>query len=164
MAKINGFSLALLDIIKVSRNYDSVSLDPSCLPAIHHSKKRCNRFRIPVNRPTELIPVLVSFLIKPFRFRTVKNLNRNLIISHAIGYGDDFSEEIVRAAMLIRANSLAKGFSGVRVEIIQTLLDMLNKKVTPVVKNKGSLGSSGDLCMLSQLALVFTRDDRDGGK
>ncbi|HEX2978793.1 MAG TPA: aromatic amino acid lyase [Anaerolineaceae bacterium] len=63
--------------------------------------------------------------------------------------------------MLIRANTLAKGFSGVRVELVQTLLDMLDRGVTPSVPALGSLGSSGDLGPLSHLALVFTTDERD---
>jgi len=63
--------------------------------------------------------------------------------------------------MLVRANTLAKGFSGVRVEIVQTLLDMLNHGVTPIIPAQGSLGSSGDLCPLSHMALVFTTDELD---
>ncbi|MGV8024946.1 MAG: histidine ammonia-lyase [Anaerolineaceae bacterium] len=88
-------------------------------------------------------------------------LNRNLILSHAVGAGTDFDESVVRAAMLIRANSLAKGFSGVRLTLIQTLLDMLNKGVIPQVRSQGSMGSSGDLCQLAQMALVVTKDEKD---
>ena len=88
-------------------------------------------------------------------------LSRNLILSHAVGTGPAFSEPVVRAAMLVRANTLTKGYSGVRLEIVQTILDLLNRNVTPVVPEQGSLGSSGDLCPLSHLALVFTTDDAD---
>jgi histidine ammonia-lyase len=89
-------------------------------------------------------------------------LSRNLILSHAVGTGTALPKEVVRAAMLVRANTLTKGFSGVRVEIVQTLLDMLNLGISlPVVPSQGSLGSSGDLCPLSHLALVFTTDERD---
>ena len=87
-----------------------------------------------------------------------KRLNRNLIISHAVGTGDPLPGEVVRAAMLIRANTLAKGFSGVNPEVINTLIDMLNSGITPLVSSKGSLGSSGDLCMLAQMALVLSAD------
>ncbi len=94
-----------------------------------------------------------------------EKLNRNLIISHAVGTGDRLPLEIVRAAMLIRANALTKGYSGVRFEIVQTLLDMLNREVTPIIYSKGSLGSSGDLCMLAQLALVLSKwgDEKEEG-
>jgi len=92
-----------------------------------------------------------------------EQLSRNLILSHAVGVGDPLPKDVVRAAMLIRANTLAIGHSGVRPEIIDTLIAMLNRGVTPVVPEKGSLGASGDLAPLAHLALVFTTDaaDRD---
>jgi histidine ammonia-lyase len=88
-------------------------------------------------------------------------LSRNLILSHAVGTGPAMPREVVRAAMLVRANTLAKGYSGVRVELIETLLAMLERGVTPIVPSQGSLGSSGDLGPLSHLALVFTTDEND---
>ncbi len=88
-------------------------------------------------------------------------LSRNLILSHAVGTGAFFSEEVVRAAMLVRANTLAKGFSGVRLIVVETLIEMLNRGVVPCVPSQGSLGSSGDLGPLSHLAMVFTTDQTD---
>lgn len=82
-------------------------------------------------------------------------LQRNLIVSHACGVGDIFDEEIVRAIMLLRLNSLANGHSGIRLSTFNTLLEMLNKDVYPVVYSKGSLGASGDLCPLSHMVLVL---------
>jgi len=82
-------------------------------------------------------------------------LQRRIIYSHAAGTGDIQPEEAVRAAMLLRANTLAKGYSGVRLQNVQIMIDCLNKGVTPVVFEKGSLGVSGDLSPLSQLAEVF---------
>jgi histidine ammonia-lyase len=90
-----------------------------------------------------------------------ERLSRNLIVSHAVGVGEALPEDVVRAAMLIRANTLALGHSGVRAELIDTLLAMLNKRVTPIVPEKGSLGASGDLAQLSHLALVFATDAQD---
>ncbi len=75
--------------------------------------------------------------------------------------GSPLEHDIVRAAILVRVNTLSKGFSGVSKELILGLIEMLNKKVTPIIPRQGSLGSSGDLCLLSQLALVLTRDDED---
>jgi histidine ammonia-lyase len=83
-------------------------------------------------------------------------LNRNLILSHAVGTGPNLPNEVVRAAMLIRANTLAGGYSGVRPIIVETLLEMLNKKVTPMIPAQGSLGSSGDLAPLSHLAMTLS--------
>ncbi len=88
-------------------------------------------------------------------------LSRNLILSHAVGTGPALDDEIVRAAMLVRANTLSKGYSGIRRELVQTLLEMVNQGVTPVVPSQGSLGSSGDLGPLSHLVLVMTTDAKD---
>lgn len=85
----------------------------------------------------------------------VKELQANLIRSHAAGVGKPLSKEVVRAAMLLRANALAKGYSGVRLEVIETLVEMLNKGVHPIVPSKGSVGASGDLAPLSHIALVL---------
>ncbi|GAB3792913.1 histidine ammonia-lyase [Virgibacillus kimchii] len=80
-------------------------------------------------------------------------LQLNLIHSHACGVGEPFSGEVSRAMLLLRANALAQGFSGVRVEVLQQLLDFLNAGIHPVVPCKGSLGASGDLAPLAHLVL-----------
>lgn len=83
-------------------------------------------------------------------------LSRNLLLSHAIGAGDHLPPDVVRAAMLIRANTLAQGYSGVRREVINTLVEMLNRGVLPAMPAQGSLGASGDLAPLAHLALVLS--------
>jgi histidine ammonia-lyase len=88
-------------------------------------------------------------------------LQRNLLLSHAVGVGEPFAPEVVRAAMLIRANALALGHSGARPDIVELLLAMLNAGVTPIIPSQGSLGSSGDLAPLSHMALVLSRGDAD---
>jgi histidine ammonia-lyase len=93
----------------------------------------------------------------------VETLVSNVIMSHAAGVGDPLDEEVVRASMLIRANTLAKGYSGIRPEVLDTLLAMLNAGVHPVMPAKGSLGASGDLAPLAHLALVLCKD-ADGGE
>ena len=85
----------------------------------------------------------------------IEQLQINLIRSHSVGVGEPFSEEEVRAAMLVRINSLAMGYSGVRLELIRKLLEMLNKGIYPYVPQQGSVGSSGDLAPLSHLMLVL---------
>jgi histidine ammonia-lyase len=82
-------------------------------------------------------------------------LQRNLIRSHAAGVGPHLPEEAVRAVMVVRANTLAKGYSGLRPETLQTLIDMLNRGVHPVIPEQGSLGTSGDLAPLAHMALVL---------
>jgi histidine ammonia-lyase len=83
----------------------------------------------------------------------VQKLQLNLVRSHSAGVGEPLSQEVTRAMMLLRANSLAKGFSGVRPVVIDTLCEMLNRHVHPVIPSQGSVGASGDLAPLSHLAL-----------
>lgn len=85
----------------------------------------------------------------------ITKLQENLLLSHAAGVGEPFSIPEVRAAMFLRANALARGASGVRVEIVERLKDLLNLNVTPWVPQKGSVGASGDLAPLSHIGLVI---------
>ncbi len=85
----------------------------------------------------------------------LEQLQINLVRSHAVGTGPVLDPPIVRAMMLLRANTLAKGFSGVRPEVVSLLLDLLNHNITPVIPSQGSLGASGDLAPLAHLALVL---------
>ncbi|ASV66515.1 histidine ammonia-lyase [Cytobacillus kochii] len=85
----------------------------------------------------------------------VEELQIHLIRSHACGVGEEFSEEVSRAMLLLRANALIKGHSGVRLALINRLLTYLNQRIHPVVPQQGSLGASGDLAPLSHLALTL---------
>ncbi|MGD8505269.1 MAG: histidine ammonia-lyase [Candidatus Bathyarchaeota archaeon] len=87
--------------------------------------------------------------------RDMRELQSNLIRSHSAGVGKPLEKEIVRAMMLLRINTLAKGYSGVRMETLQTLVHMLNKGVHPIIPEKGSVGASGDLAPLSHMTLVM---------
>ena len=85
----------------------------------------------------------------------VRDLQRNIIMSHAVGVGAPLSTPVVRAMMLIRANTLAKGYSGIRADVLHLLIDMLERGVHPIVPSQGSLGASGDLAPLAHIALVM---------
>jgi len=85
----------------------------------------------------------------------IRELQVNLVRSHAAGVGEPLSAAETRAMMLLRANSLAKGYSGVRAVVIDSLCEMLNRGVTPYVPSQGSVGASGDLAPLAHLALVL---------
>jgi len=89
-----------------------------------------------------------------------EELQLRLLRSHACGVGDPYPDEIVRAAMLLRANALAKGNSGARVETVELLLECLNRGVLPVVPSRGSVGASGDLAPLAHLALPLVGEGR----
>jgi histidine ammonia-lyase len=85
--------------------------------------------------------------------RAAERLQRNLIITHAVCVGEPLSIAVVRAMMLIRVNTLLRGHSGIRLEVIERLVELLNEGVTPVIPSKGSVGASGDLAPLSHMAL-----------
>lgn len=102
----------------------------------------------------------------------VEQLQQNIILSHSVGVGDPFDTPTTRAIMLIRANTLARGHSGIRLATLQLLIDMINTGVHPLIPQKGSLGASGDLAPLAHMALVligrgtaeFNGETRDGGE
>src|SRR5215510_1411014 len=85
----------------------------------------------------------------------VELLQRNIVVSHAVGVGDNFDRATVRAIMLIRANTLARGFSGIRIETLGLILECLNRGVHPIIPEKGSLGASGDLAPLAHFGCVL---------
>src|SRR5688572_25205593 len=85
----------------------------------------------------------------------VEQLQRNIVLSHAVGVGNPFDKPTVRAIMLIRANTLARGFSGIRLETLELTLEFLNRGIHPVIPEKGSLGASGDLAPLAHFGCVL---------
>ena len=159
--KIDGQQLTIEEIVSVARNGAKVVLAESARAAIHRSRKWVDRI---IERGEPVYGINTGFGVfaeQQIPSEESAKLSRNLILSHAVGTGYFLDDEIVRAAMLVRANTLAKGYSGVRVEVVETLLALINKNVTPLVPSQGSLGSSGDLGPLSHLALVFTTDLND---
>jgi histidine ammonia-lyase len=84
-----------------------------------------------------------------------EEMQKKFLLSHSAGVGAPFDEATSKAIILLRANALAKGFSGIRLEVVELLLDLLNKGITPVIPQQGSVGASGDLAPLSHLALVL---------
>jgi histidine ammonia-lyase len=100
------------------------------------------------------------FVSKTIPAELAEELQLRLLRSHACGVGDPYPHEVVRAAMLLRANALAKGYSGARAETVELLLECLNRGVTPVVPSRGSVGASGDLAPLAHLALPLVGEGR----
>ena len=95
-----------------------------------------------------------------------EELQRALIRSHAAGMGPPVEDEVVRAMMLLRARSLAMGYSGVRPVVVERIVDLLNAGITPTVPEHGSLGASGDLAPLAHVALALIGEGEcaDGGR
>jgi len=161
MVEIDGDQLTIDQVIAVSRQNLKVKIADSAMKKIQESHHWIEDI-LAAGKP--VYGINTGFGI--FSDRTISrsdtaSLNRNLILSHAVATGPDLPEEVIRAAILIRANTLAKGYSGVRPVVIQTLVEMLNRGVTPLIPSQGSLGSSGDLAQLSHLALVFSTDEKN---
>ena len=153
--EIDGESLDIEKVIKVARYGEKVEISEKTREKVERSRKvvedivEGNRIAYGIKTGFgELQNVIIPK-------EDAKKLQRNIILSHSSGVGEPLSREIVRASMLIRANALAKGYSGVRYLIVRTLADMLNKGVHPVIPEKGSVGASGDLAPLAHMALVI---------
>lgn len=161
MISIDGHHLGIEDVVAVARNNGAVEISADGQKNIERARGWLESV-LATDRPVYGINTGFGiFADRRISLKDSNQLSRNLILSHAVGTGPALDEEIVRSAMLVRANTLAKGYSGVRKEIVQTLLDMLTAGVTPVVPSQGSLGSSGDLGPLSHLVLVMTTDALD---
>jgi len=152
---VDGASLTIEDVVRVARHTERVELANSAREGILSSRGvvdaavKAGRTVYGVNTGFgDLAQVTIAK-------GDLSRLQLNLIRSHSVGVGPPFSSDIVRAMMLLRANALAKGYSGVRPQVIETLLDMINRGVIPVVPQQGSVGSSGDLAPLAHMVLVL---------
>ncbi|MBV1818257.1 histidine ammonia-lyase [Anaerosalibacter bizertensis] len=152
---IDGNSLTIEEFANVARNGYKVELSKEAIKNVEESRKIVDKF---VEEEKVVYGITTGFGM----FSDVviskdetKKLQKNLIVSHSCGVGNPLDEEIVRGIMLLRANALAKGFSGIRLSTLNTLLEMLNRGVHPVIPEKGSLGASGDLAPLAHMVLVM---------
>ncbi|MBC7194243.1 MAG: histidine ammonia-lyase [Caldisericia bacterium] len=154
MAKllIDGNSLTIDDVVSVSRYRKSVELSPYAIDKIDEARRVVET----ISKKDEPIYGINTGLGKLCNIKISKEnllkLQENIVRSHNINIKPYSSKEIVRGTMLIRANSLAKGYSGIRREIIERILLFLNEDVIPYVPQKGSLGASGDLIPLASIA------------
>ena len=150
---ITGDDLTIEQIKAVARDYVKVEIDKK---AFSKSKQGYDILQAKINQKEKIYGVTTGFgefsqvFIDPDK---AAQLQLNLIRSHSTGVGDPAKEEVVRATMLCRANYLASGMSGGSPVLLQTLVEMLNKKITPLVLEQGSVGSSGDLAPLAMMTL-----------
>src|SRR6266404_1477975 len=151
--ELNGQKLTLADIAAVALSGQAVEISTLARPRILASRKLVEEI---IARDAAVYGVSTGFgKLSDVRIPrdALGELQLNLVRSHACGIGQPLSEPEVRAMMLLRANVLTLGLSGIRFEVIQLLCEMLNRRVHPVVPEKGSVGASGDLAPLAHLAL-----------
>src|SRR2546426_535355 len=161
---LDGRSLSIADVIAVARRRASVELAPAALAGLAASRRAVETALArgdTIYGVTTGVGKLAHVRIPADQLR---RLQRNLVRSHASGVGDPLAVDAVRAMMLLRANVLLLGTSGVRPALPMLIATMLNRGIHPVVPSQGSVGASGDLAPLSHLALAMIGEGEDGAK
>ncbi|AFM41194.1 histidine ammonia-lyase [Desulfosporosinus acidiphilus SJ4] len=152
---LDGESLTLEQVAAVARHGARAVLTPNAKNKVLKSREFVEQL---INDNKSVYGITTGFgMFSNVVISTddAKKLQRNLIMSHSTGVGDPLPAEVVRAILLLRANALAKGYSGIRLKTLETLLEVLNAGIIPVIPEKGSLGASGDLAPLSHMVLVL---------
>jgi histidine ammonia-lyase len=155
VVSLDGSHLTFDEFQRVCRGNEAVQIHPAAHPGMLRSRAVVEKLALgdaPVYAVNTGVGLLADVRVEPGE---LEQLQRNVIRSHACGVGPPLAPEEVRGMMLIRANVLAKGFSGIRPVVAERLCDLLNRGVTPVVPSQGSVGASGDLAPLAHIALVL---------
>lgn len=158
--QIDGRSMDLASLLEVALKRVSVAIDPNAMGQVARARAFVERLA-GEGRPVYGVTTgFGKFSEVSISADAAAELQRNLIRSHACGVGKPFDTATVRAIMLLRANALSRGYSGVAPATLQLLVDMLNMGVHPVIPEQGSVGASGDLCPLAHLVLVMLGEGR----
>lgn len=151
--KLIGEGLTIENVVAVARFGAKVSISEIALEKMKNSHQRVEEI-VKSEIPTYGINTgFGDFSSISIDKENIKKSQKNLILSHCVATGEPYKEEVVLAMMLLRANALCIGFSGIRSEVVLTLVEMINKRVIPMVPQKGSLGASGDLAPLAHMVL-----------
>ncbi|MBX3127207.1 MAG: histidine ammonia-lyase [Polyangiaceae bacterium] len=153
-----GAPLTIAGLVEVARDRRRVALDPAARAAVEASRRAVDRIAEDGDHAPRVYGINTGFgALSETRIgeRDVRRLQQNLVRSHATGVGVDLPEDAVRAMLLLRAQTLALGHSGVRTVVIEQLLELLSRGVVPRVPAQGSVGASGDLAPLAHLAIVL---------
>ena len=152
---IDGFSLQVQDVIAVSEHHQPVQLSETALPRIAAARSVIENV---LKKKQIVYGINTGFGYlknQVIPAEDLEELQHNLILSHACGVGEDFSEATVRGIMLLRANTLVQGHSGARLELVEQIITYLNRGIHPRIPAQGSVGASGDLAPLAHLALAL---------
>src|SRR3954470_11742737 len=155
MVHLDGSSLTIEQLLAIADRGEAVALTEDARARVRASRAFVET-RASRDEPAYGINTgFGSFADVKIQEHALEALQVNLLRSHAAGLGDPLPVRVVRATMALRANVLAKGFSGIRVETLEALIALLNRGVHPRVPARGSVGASGDLAPLAHLALVL---------
>lgn len=160
MILLDGVSLTIDEMVEVARGQAEVKLASDALLHMRQSRERVEgamRGTKPVYALNTGVGLLANIRLED---NEIDRMQVNLIRSHCCGVGEPLPREVVRGMMVIRANVLAKGLSGIRAVVAERICDLLNHGITPVVPSRGSVGASGDLAPLAHMALVLIGEGR----
>ena len=155
MILIDGSSFTLDDLTAIAHEFAEVTLASSARARVSAAREVVDEFAHRDSPTYGINTGFGDFAEVKVPADSLRSLQVNLLRSHAAGVGDPLPVPVVRATMALRANVLAKGYSGIRVETLDRLLECLNRRVHPVVPSRGSVGASGDLAPLAHLSLVL---------
>ncbi len=155
MVHLDGHSLTIAQVVGIADLGEPVDLDPGAASRVQASRAVVDRIAGGAAPVYGINTGFGSFAEVKIPADSLERLQLNLLRSHAAGVGEPLPVRTVRAMMALRANVLARGFSGIRLETLRALIDALNKGVHPVVPSRGSVGASGDLAPLAHLSLVL---------
>ena len=151
MIVITGQDLTIDDVVQVARHGAKVTLGTEARAAITRARVYVEN-KLAQGKAIYGLTTGFGDFQKVFIFpEDAKTLQHNLIISHSCGMGEPMPQEVARAMLLLRINSVAKGNSGLKLATVQLMIAMLNSGVTPYIPEKGSLGASGDLALLAHM-------------
>jgi histidine ammonia-lyase len=155
MIQLDGRSLTVEDVVAVAHGQEQVEIAPAAMAAMIASRRSVEA-AICGNQPVYALNTGVGLLANiRLDEDELEQMQVNLVRSHCCGVGEPLPRDVVRGMMLIRANVLAKGLSGIRPVVAERICDLLNHDITPVVPSRGSVGASGDLAPLAHMALVL---------
>jgi histidine ammonia-lyase len=155
MIDLDGHSLTLDQLASISHDHEPAQLTADARARVRAARGVVDEFTHHDDPTYGINTGFGNFAEVKIPHQSLAELQLNLLRSHAAGVGEPLPIPVVRAAMALRANVLAKGFSGIRLETLELLIALLNARVHPVVPSRGSVGASGDLAPLAHLALVL---------
>jgi histidine ammonia-lyase len=155
MLKLTGSMLTLEGVVAVARHNVAVSIDSQAIQRMNRSRQKVESAlagALPVYALNTGVGLLANVRLEE---AAIEEMQINLVRSHCCGTGEPLPVDAVRAMMLIRANTLAMGLSGIRSQVAEAICALLNANITPVVPSRGSVGASGDLAPLAHMALTL---------
>ncbi|WP_232699298.1 histidine ammonia-lyase [Brevibacillus daliensis] len=151
--QLDGTSLTIDQVVQAARHQQAISLSEGAIKKVTLSRSMVEQMVEEKRVVYGITTGFGKFSDVMISREDVSQLQENLIMSHACGMGEPYATEVVRAIMVLRINALSQGFSGIRLQTLQLLVEMCNRGVHPIIPQQGSLGASGDLAPLAHMVL-----------